>query len=846
MKREDPAVRDLPSPPAGANEAVERLAVEDLDSSFAWLQAVASSTVIGLFVHDFERLIWVNRAVEWMTGFERDELLAMGPLDIVDPEARAYLAERMRDRLERQDNVPRRYEVRILRKDGGFRWAEASLTTLLYRGKLAGLGVVFDVTERRAAERALRESEERLQLAQQAGEIVVWDWELAADRVHFSPNARELLHVATWESAPSREFFAHVHPQDQPRLQAALDATLVDDRDYFFEHRLLLPSGQTRWLAQRGRVVRDAGGRPQRLLGVALDITSRKLAEEALFQEKERAQVTLASIGDGVIRTDARGMIEFMNPAAERLTGWAIHEAYGRHLRDVFRVVDPETHTALLDPVTRCLAEGRFVEFPGERLLEPRAGHPIAVSDSASPIFNRQGRTIGAVLAFKDVSDLRTMERERSFLATHDPLTGLLNRRSFGGEVDAAVDSARGRRQTHALLVAELDPYRLLLDTCGHFAGDEALKHFAEHLQARSPAGARLARVGTSELGVLMLETPLSLALDWARRLREELTATPFRWQERAYEITASIGVVAINGDTVDGTAALAAADAARFAARQRGGNRVHEYRPGDDAIARRMGELQWAQEIRRALEGGRFRLFEQRIVPLTAAAESEPMAEVFLRMLSEAGDPVPTAAFIAAAERYNLMASLDRWVIREGLTTIARQGDHGAGGPTYTLNLSGQSLGDEGLLDHVVSTIEATGVDPRRVCFEITETAAIANLSSALRFMSSLRGHGCRFVLDDFGAGFSSFAYLKNLPVDLLKIDASFTHQLTKDRVQRALVESILQIARVLGMKTIAEGIEDEATLELLRELGVDYGQGFVLHRPAPIRDEPARLGIG
>jgi diguanylate cyclase (GGDEF)-like protein/PAS domain S-box-containing protein len=837
MKREDPAVRELPTPPGGGHSEIQRLAVEDLDSSFAWLQTVASSTVIGLFVHDFERLVWVNEAVEWITGYSRAELLTMTPLDIVDPAAHAHLEERMRDRLVRNDTASRRYEVKVVRKDGGFRWTEASLTTIVYRGKLAGLGVVFDVTERRNAERALRESEERLQLAQQAGEIVVWDWDLAADRVHFSPNARELLRVATWENAPSREFFAHVHPQDQPRLQAALDATLVDDRDYFFEHRLLLPSGQTRWLAQRGRVIRDAGGRPTRLLGVALDITSRKLAEEALFQEKERAQVTLASIGDGVIRTDARGMIEFMNPAAERLTGWAIHEAYGRHLRDVFRVVDPETHTTLLDPVTRCLAEGRFVEFPGERLLEPRAGHAIAVSDSASPIFNRQGRTIGAVLAFKDVSELRTMERERSFLATHDPLTGLLNRRSFGTEVDSAVEAARTLRRTHALVLAELDPYRLLLDTCGHFASDEAVKHFAERLQARTPPGTLLARVGTSELGALLPDTQLSRALEWAHELRESLSTAPFRWQERSYDISASLGLVSINADTVDGTSALAAADAARFAARQLGGNRVHEYRPGDDAIARRMGELQWAQEIRRALESGRFRLFEQLIVPLQPANEVEPMAEIFLRMLSESGDPVPTAAFIAAAERYNLMSNLDRWVIQEGLTTIARQGAFGDGGPTYTLNLSGQSLGDDGFLEHVLESVESSGVDPRRVCFEITETAAIANLSSALRFMSSLRGLGCRFVLDDFGAGFSSFAYLKNLPVDLLKIDASFTHQLTKDRVQRALVESILQIARVLGMKTIAEGIEDEATLELLRSLGVDYGQGFVLHRPAPIR---------
>jgi diguanylate cyclase (GGDEF)-like protein/PAS domain S-box-containing protein len=835
--RSEENIRDLPMPDPGLDREIDRLAVEDLDESFGWLRAVTSSTVIGIFVHDFERLIWVNPAVEWITGYDREELLRLSPLDIVDPAARPLLIERMRERQSRGDTMPRRYEVRVVRKDGGERWTEATLTTIEHRGKLAGLGTVFDVTERKMAERALRASEERLQLAQQAGEIVVWDWDLGADRIHFSPNARELLRVASWESAPSREFFAHVHPQDQARLQAALDATLVDDRDYFLEHRLLLPTGQTRWLAQRGRVVRDPSGRPARLLGVVLDITSRKLAEEALFQEKERAQVTLASIGDGVIRTDARGMVEFMNPAAERLTGWSIHEAYGRHLRDVFRVIEPATYTALLDPVTRCLAEGRYVEFPGDRMLQPRTGHPIAIADSASPIFNRQGRTLGAVLAFKDVTELKTMESERSFLATHDPLTGLRNRKSFEEEVERAVESAQSGRRQHALLVAELDQHRLLVDTCGHFAGDEALKHFAERLQSRLPAGTVLARMGGNDFAALLTDTPLSRALECARELRESLGRAPFRWQERPFELTAAIGLAMIHDATTDGTAALAEADAARFAARQKGGNRVHEFRPGDDAIARRMGELQWAQEIRRAHEDGRFRLYSQHIVPLRPAGpqqEAEPLAEIFLRMIAENGEPLPTAAFIAAAERYQLINQLDRWVVSESLRALASPARSGS--VTFTVNLSGQSLGDESFLDYVAGELESSGADPRRLCFEITETAAIANLSNALRFMSALRAMGCRFVLDDFGAGFSSFAYLKNLPVDFLKIDASFTHQLPNDRIQRALVESILQIGRVLGMKTIAEGIEDETTLEVLRDLGVDYGQGFVLHRPSPL----------
>ncbi len=312
----------------------------------------------------------------------------------------------------------------------------------------------------------------------------------------------------------------------------------------------------------------------------------------------------------------------------------------------------------------------------------------------------------------------------------------------------------------------------------------------------------------------------------------------PFRWENRGFELTAAIGLVEVNDQTVDGTAALAAADAARFAARQLGGNRVREYRPGDDAIARRIGELQWVQEIGRAVESGRFRLYGQHIVPLHPGVEREPMAEIFLRMIAENGELVPTAAFIAAAERYRMISNLDRWVVGESFKLVAAEVRRAPAGTTYTVNISGQSLGDETFLEYVLGQAESSAVDPRRVCFEITETAAIANLSSGLRFLSSLRGVGFRFVLDDFGAGFSSFAYLKNLPVDFLKIDASFTHQLPKDPIQRALVESILQIGRVLGMKTIAEGVEDESTLAVLRELGVDYGQGFVLHRPAPLTE--------
>jgi len=830
------SLRELPGSHAEDANAIEKLTVEDLDRSAEWLRVVAAATNLGIFVHDRDHVLWVNRAVERMTGFSRAELLDLAPLDLVAPEARTQLDERWEERLRRRDTTPHRYEVRFRRKDGSERWVELSLSTIEYQGKLAGLGTVFDVTERKEAAQALRASEERLQLAQQAGDIIVWDWDIPGDRLFYSAHAKNLFDLGSEESTSIKEFLALVHPQDLPRLQSALDASLEEDRDYFVEHRLVLSTGQTRWLAARGKLVRGPTGEAVRMLGVSIDVTHRKLAEEALFQEKERAQVTLASIGDGVIRTDVRGMIDYMNPAAERLTGWPIHEAYGQPLRDVFQVIDPETHTMLLDPVTRCLAEGRYIEFPGERMLQPRDGQPVAVRDSASPIVSRQGRTVGAVLAFKDVSELRQMERERSFLSTHDPLTGLLNRRAFEEEVERAVRQVRDRGRAQAVIFLDLDQFKTINDSSGHFAGDELLKLVAERLRERVTAARALARIGADEFAALVPDAGEERALEAASELKSALERSRFSWEDRVFEISASIGVATATPATRDGAALLAAADAACFVAKQRGGNRVHEYRPGDDAIARRVGELQWIQQIHRAFESGRFRLYHQRIVPLERPG-TPPMAEIFIRMLSERGESIPTASFIAAAERYHLISTLDRWVVRESLAFMAAADHAEAGLPeTFSVNLSGQSLGEEGFLDATQEVLESCGIDPRRVCFEITETAAIAHLPSALRFISALRAQGCRFVLDDFGSGFSSFAYLKNLPVDFLKIDASFIHQLATDPIQRALVESIQQIGRVLGMQTIAEGVEDQETLEVLIDLGVDFAQGFLLHRPSPL----------
>lgn len=821
-------------PPAAGR--LRALTLEELVRSSGWLDLLSESVATPLFVHDGVRLLWVNEAIEKLTGFSSEELLQMSPFDLIDPDQRRELTERWQERLGGLDLGVKRYEARVRTKGGGLLWVELAMQPIFLDGRPAGFGTAWDITARKETEAALRKSEERLELAQSAGEIVLWEWEASSDRVFLPSQSMAFAGLRLEEIRDRKSFLQTVHPQDLPRLRAAFDAALAGDRDFFVEHRVVLPPSQTRWLAHRGKVYFDERGQPLRMLGVALDVTHRKLAEEALIQEKERAQVTLASIGDGVIRTDSRGMIDFMNPAAERLTGWPLREAYGRHVRDVVSIVDPETRAPLLDPVGRCLSEGRAVEYPGDRLLQPRTGHPIAVRDSASPILDRLGRTTGAVLALKDVSEIRQMEREREFLSTHDPLTHLLNRHAFESRVAEAVQTHRTRRLDQAVVLLDLDQFKLVNDSCGHFAGDALLKQVASTLRGVLPPGTPLARLGEDEFAALLLNLGNTDLYRIGEKIHQVFAPLSFQWQDRRFEVTASIGLARVDDETRDSGEILAAVDAACFVAKRKGGNRVHLFRAGDDAVAQRLGELSWMEEIQRALDERRFQLFAQRIVPLHVSTPSELLAEIFLRMRTSNGQYASTAAFIAAAERYRRISILDRWVVRKSLDVLSQRRSTAVGADAFTINLSGQSLGEDGFLEYVLDALGRSQVDPKRLCFEVTETAAISNLQAALRFLSSVRRVGCRVVLDDFGSGLSSFAYLRNLPVDLLKIDASFLHNLAGDPIQRALVESIEQLGRVLGLATIAEGVEDLATLDILRSIGVDYAQGYALHEPAPI----------
>jgi diguanylate cyclase (GGDEF)-like protein/PAS domain S-box-containing protein len=440
------------------------------------------------------------------------------------------------------------------------------------------------------------------------------------------------------------------------------------------------------------------------------------------------------------------------------------------------------------------------------------------------------------LMVASDISEQRQLTELLGYQASHDNLTELYNRREFERHVRRALQALSHDASSHALLYIDLDQFKLINDTSGHLAGDQLLSQLALVMSELMGAGDILARLGGDEFGVLAHDTGQDDAVALAERLRLRIEAHIYVWEHRSYTISASIGVVMLDQPGMTLREVLAQADTACYVAKDHGRNRIHVFSGQDAETIRRRGEMEWANRLRWVIEEGRLLLDYQEVHPLQPGAHGDPHIELLLRLRDEDGRIVNPGAFLPAAERYGLVPQLDRWVIAEAVSHFDRLHASGRAPGRCSLNLSAATLEDEGLGDYVLGLIQRHGVPPERLCFEITETEAVRNLARAVRFIERLRAVGCQVALDDFGAGMSSFGYLKNLPVDVIKIDGSFIRDLETDPMSRSIVDAIAEIGHQRGLDVVAEWVDSERTTEILRGLGVDYGQGYALHRPEPV----------
>jgi diguanylate cyclase (GGDEF)-like protein/PAS domain S-box-containing protein len=554
-------------------------------------------------------------------------------------------------------------------------------------------------------------------------------------------------------------------------------------------------------------------------------LTELDKAKHELQLEKERAQVTLTCIAEAVITSDINSCVLYMNTAAERLTGIAASYASGKPLNDLFHLMTADkTNTVnslwLINPRTT----------EDEVLLARADGQEFIISKSASPLHDTNGNLFGTVIVLHDVTLLRMMSNQLSHQARFDALTGLANRYEFDRKAQAAIEDARTSSFSHCIAYIDLDKFKLVNDTCGHMAGDVFLKQLAKHMQAKLRSADTLARLGGDEFALLLMGCSLDKAQEITRQLLETIQAFRFEHDHKVFKVGASIGLTEIpHSEMLELSTVLATADSACYAAKSEGGNSVHVYQANDNSLKEQHKLLDWVSRINVGLENNQFVLFMQPIEGLKPSRE--PHCELLIRMKGDDGMVFPPSKFLPAAERYHLMPKIDGWVINEAFSIIARKGANFKS--VCAINLSGQSLSQEGFLEYVLAKIKQYEINSKRICFEITETAVISNLEKAQHFMSELRAIGCRFSLDDFGSGLSSFAYLKNLDVDFLKIDGMFVKSIVNNKIDRAMVESINKVGHVMGLLTIAEFAENQEVIDVLIEIGVDYVQGYGVAMP-------------
>jgi diguanylate cyclase (GGDEF)-like protein/PAS domain S-box-containing protein len=583
----------------------------------------------------------------------------------------------------------------------------------------------------------------------------------------------------------------------------------------------------------------DSAGEPALLLTVLEMLPE---SGQATIASRPRAMVTLDAMGESVITVDAEGRIDYINHSAEILLSQRFDQVMGKLFSEVASLVDETDRRALDDPVRKALTAGGRVTMGRRAVLVPAsAGPERSVEISVTPLRFEGKDILGLVLVMHDTSELRGLTRQMTYQASHDALTGLVNRREFERRLQEAMDSAQTGNVGHALCYLDLDRFKTVNDTCGHTAGDNMLREVASLIKEAVRDSDTVGRIGGDEFALLLVGCPLEKARQIADDVVRSVNDYRFVWKDKIFNIGVSIGLVELGagGGAIEDI--MNSADSACYVAKKQGGLHVHVYSAREEATARHSGEIHWLQRLQGALRDNKFELYYQPIVHAQEGGLRGPALEVFVRLAGENGQPgSPPAEFIRAAERYRLMPHVDRWVVQAVLSALGRGGMKLPPGRSVAINIAGQTLGDSEFLEFVVDCFDHTGASPADICFEVTESSVVANLDHAQRFIAVLHGMGCEFALDDFGTGLSSFATLRTLPMDYLKIDGSFINNLASDTVNQAMVSAMIDLSRSLNFRVVAEQVEDQLSLDTVTRMGIDFVQGFVVGRPLPLSMVP------
>lgn len=691
--------------------------------------------------------------------------------------------------------------------------------------------------ERTELTKELEISEKRYALAVQGANDGIWDWDLRTNKICYSRRWRAMLGLDNSDISDSPdEWLARIYADDRTDFEYKLKEHLAFHWSNFeCEYRILHSDGSYRWMLARGMALWNSKGEPYRIAGSQTDITERKKLEQSLHQEKELAQITLHSIGDAVITTDEHGFIKDFNPVAEKLTGWKAKEARQRPISEVCRLVDSMTRQPLQNPALQAIKEKKAISLSNHPTLISKTGQEFGIGDSAAPIRSSTGKVLGTVLVFHDVTEERGRAKQLAWQASHDPLTELFNRKKFIHSVDKAIDELIDQESQHMLCYMDLDHFKTVNDTCGHAAGDQLLRQVADLWRGQIRQTDVLARLGGDEFGLLLYNCNLSRATQIAQSFCRSIQEFRFLYDSKVFNIGVSVGIVPITSHTTNQEQVMQLADTACYAAKNKGRNRVQIYHPDDDGIHRQTTDIQWFSRVTEALDEDQFQLYYQTIEAAIPGSSDIRLCEILLRLPdAKTGNISPPMAFLPTAERYNLMPRIDRWVVERFFHYLA---SHTPDDKTiYSVNLSGSSINDESFINFLEEQLKKYPVNPQMLCFEITETLAIANLQKAVDLIQKLKKIGCHFALDDFGSGMSSFSYLKHLPVDFLKIDGHFVKEAPTDEVLCAMLESINNIGHIMGLETIAEYVESSAVLEKVQALGIDYAQGYAISHPQPL----------